>query len=168
MDNKSRQNRPSSDPDDSAGPAQPQDQLADADSQNPETAALDSAALDNATPGGAAERPAKKPVMPPSRIAFLIFVAVSLVVIGVELRARWTYSDTVQELDQAWDAAQAKGVGIYRADVEKLVHGSPSRVYDEQQRTETLRWRGVFVYGLETRYDRGDFLATYKTLKRGK
>ena len=69
--------------------------------------------------------------MPPSRIAFLIFVAVSLVVIGVELRARWAYSDTVQELDQAWDAAQAKGVGIYRADVEKLLHGSPSRVYDE-------------------------------------
>ena len=144
-------NHPASDPDDSVGPAQPQDQTAAPEDQE-----------------AAAERPAKKPVMPPSRIAFLIFVAVSLVVIGVELRARWAYSDTIRELDQAWDAAQAKGVGIYRADVEKLLHGSPSRVYDEKQRTETFRWQGVFAYGLETRYVAGDFLATYKTLKRGK
>ena len=107
---------------------------------------------------------AKKRALPPSRIAFLVFVAAAAVVIVVELWARWGYSRTVKGLDQTYEAAQQKGTGLYREDLEKLLCGSPGREYDQQKQQEIFTWRGIRTHRLQVLYDEGEFVASYRTL----
>jgi len=106
----------------------------------------------------------KKRALPPSRIVFLVFVALAGIVIVIELRARWTYTSTVERIDQAWETASEEGKGLYRGDLDKLIGGSPTREYDQKLRLETITWRGIRSHGLEVQYGQGDFVTNYKTL----
>lgn len=107
-----------------------------------------------------AERPPNKSKMPPSRIAFLVFAVVAALAIVLELRARWSYTGTVESLNQAFEKAE---MGFYREDLEKLVRGSPSRDYNEQTRTETFTWRGIRAHRLEVQYGKMNFVERYGT-----
>lgn len=118
--------------------------------------------------GQEAKRPVKKkPAMPPSRIAFLIFAAVAVVAIIVEAQARWGYSQTVKQLQQTWEEVQSTGEGLYRKDLEELVHGWPSREYDQQNQIETFAWRGIRSHRLRVRYSSGEFVVGFETLAGG-
>jgi len=113
--------------------------------------------------GEAAEGATKKSKMPPSRIAFLVFVLVAVVVIVVELRARRSYTRTVESLNQAFEKGDQAGTGLYRKDLEKLIQGSPSRQYDEQTYTETFTWRGIRAHRLRVQYGNLDLVNSYDT-----
>ncbi|MBC8871274.1 MAG: hypothetical protein H8E44_17750 [Planctomycetes bacterium] len=113
--------------------------------------------------GENAGRPPKKSKMPPSRIAFLVFVLVAAVAIVVELRARRSYTRTVEALNQAFEKQDQEGTGLYRKDLEKLIHGSPSRQSDELARTETFTWRGIRTHHLQVQYGDLDFVSSYST-----
>jgi hypothetical protein len=115
------------------------------------------------SPAEGAERPAKKRAMPPSRIAFLIFVVIASVAIVFEWRARTGYTRTVEALEQAYQTAQEKGKAFYREDLEKVIHGSPSRERDEQARTEMFTWRGIRPHRLKVEYGNLDFVHNYST-----
>ena len=106
----------------------------------------------------------KKRRLPPSRIAFLIFVAAAAVVIGLELPALWAYSRTVKGLDQKYEAAQQQGKGLYRKDLDKLLCGSPARKYDQEKQKESFTWRGIRTHQLQVQYGEGGFVASYRTL----
>jgi hypothetical protein len=110
-----------------------------------------------------AEPVAKKPLLPPSRIAFLVFVIVAAVAIVLELRAKGGYTRTVERLNQEWEKAQESAEGFYRDDLEELIHGSPWRAYDEENRTETFTWRGIRAHRLEVQYGNLDFVENYRT-----
>jgi len=110
-----------------------------------------------------AERPPKKSKMPPSRIAFLVFVLVATVAIVVELRARRSYTHTVESLNQAFEKLDQEGTGLYRKDLEQLIHGSPSRQSDEQARTETFTWRGIRAHRLRVQYGNFGLVSSYST-----
>jgi hypothetical protein len=114
-----------------------------------------------------AEPAPKKRRFPPSRIAFLAFVAVAAVVIVLELSARWGYTRTIEALNEAWEPAQESSQGLYREDVDKLIHGWPWREYDEKTRKETLTWRGLRAHRLEVEYGSMGFVQNYRTLERG-
>jgi hypothetical protein len=106
----------------------------------------------------------KKPLLPPSRIAFLIFVIVAAVAIVLEYRAKGDYTRTVELLNEKWEEAQESGDGFYRDDLEDLIQGSPSRVRDEANRTETFTWRGIRAHRLEVQYGNLDFVEGFRTI----
>jgi hypothetical protein len=114
-----------------------------------------------------AEPKPKKRRLPPSRIAFLIFVAVAAVAIVLEWRARQGYTRTVEALDRASAGAEQDAQGVYRDDLEKLIHGSPRRAYDEQARREVLTWRGIRAHRLYVQYAEGGFVRNYTTSEPG-
>ncbi len=117
-----------------------------------------------AQPQVAGHSSGKKRLLPPSRIAFLAFVAIAAVVIVVEIRARWTYTRSVQAINQAWEAAARKGKPLYRADIQRLICGWPSSEYDRLKREEIFTWRGVRTHRLQVRYGKGEFVQTYQTV----
>ena len=53
--------------------------------------------------------------------------------------------------------------GLYREDLDKLVHGLPWREYDEQRRTEVFTWRGIRAHRLRVQYGGGRFVQSYAT-----
>ena len=114
-----------------------------------------------------AERPAKKRRLTTSRIVLLVLVIVAAAVFVVEFRAQREFNRTVDDLSRAWEAAEQTGTGIYRADIEKLIRGSPSRERDEAARAETFTWRGIREHRLQVQYGSGDFVNSFKTLRRG-
>ena len=117
------------------------------------------------TQNESAQRPPKKSKMPPSRIAFLVFVLVAAVAIVVELRARRSYTRTVEALDRAFEKLDQEGTGLYRKDLEQLIQGSPSRQSDEQARTETFTWRGIRAHRLRVQYGNFGLVSSYSTPK---
>ena len=113
------------------------------------------------------ERPAKKRLLTPSRIVLCILVIVAAVAFPFEFLALNAFNRTVEDLSGVWEAAEQEGTGVDRADIEKLIHGSPSRVSDETTRSETFTWRGIRAHRLQVHYGSGDFVDSFKTLRRG-
>jgi hypothetical protein len=102
--------------------------------------------------------------MPPSRIAFLVFVVLAAIVIILELRARSAHKGTLEAIDQAWEKAEKEGRGLYQEELDKLIQGSPSRERDEQTRTETFTWRGLLrPHRIKVEYGGGGFVKNYST-----
>ncbi len=109
------------------------------------------------------EGPARKPKMPPSRIAFLVFVVVAAVAIVVELSARRNFTRSVETLEKALEKGGKDGSAVYRKDLDKLFYGSPSKQYDEKTSTETFTWRGIRAHRLEVEYGVMEFVSGFKT-----
>ncbi|MHC4400292.1 MAG: hypothetical protein ACYTG0_11510 [Planctomycetota bacterium] len=118
-----------------------------------------------APPAPAAAGPArKKPIMPPSRIALLVFVIAAAVVIVIEWNVRSAYTRTVNDLQAALDEGLQTPPGLDREGVEEHIHGSPSREYDEENRIETLTWKGLLnTHSLEIAYERSDLVGGIRT-----
>jgi hypothetical protein len=106
----------------------------------------------------------KKPLLSASRIALLLFVIVAAVAIVFEWRARGSYTRTVELLNERWDKAQESGEDFYRDDLEELIQGSPSKVYDEETRTETFAWGMIRARRLEVEYGDLDVVKSFRTL----
>ncbi len=99
----------------------------------------------------------KKPLLPPSRIAFLIFVVIAAVVICLEFRARTAFKKTYQAVDDAMTEGNKTGRAVYKEDVEKLLRGSPRRKPDGSG--EVFTWRGVLRrYQMRLEYGQGGFV----------
>ena len=111
--------------------------------------------------------PKKKRLMPPSRIVFLVFVAVAAVVIVLEGRARLGYSQTVKQLKVSWQEGLDSGDGLFRKDLDEIVHGAPSRKYVEKDRSETFTWKGIRAHTLRVHYTVGDFVESFETTPGG-
>ena len=104
----------------------------------------------------------KKPLLPPSRIAFLIFVIVAAVVIVFELRARRAFQASYQAIDQAMTEANKEGKALYRDDLGQHLSGSPKR--ETNAAGEVLTWRGVLKsYRIRLEYGAGGFVEGVKT-----
>ena len=114
--------------------------------------------------GEGAQPAKKKPLLPPSRIAFLIFVIVATVAIVFEWRARGNYEATVNSLSQEYEEVQESGAGFYRDDLMDLIQGSPSSVRDEASGTEIFTWQGIRAHRLEVQYGNLDFIESFRTL----
>lgn len=71
-------------------------------------------------------RPAKRTWLSVSRIVVLAFIAVSAVLLPLELRARWADQDTRTAIEAAWNAAEARGEKLSKQDFLKCLHGSPA------------------------------------------
>jgi hypothetical protein len=112
-----------------------------------------------------AAAPAKKPRSRVWRIACLVFVVIAAVLIVLEFRARQGYTRTVEEFDQAWQAAQQEGKGVYREDLDKLIHGGPSRELDQKRGMETFTWRGLRTYRLEVQYGDVGFVTSFQAFQ---
>jgi len=111
---------------------------------------------------GPAEKP-KKPALPPSRIAVLIFVAVAAVVIVLELRARMAFNSSYEAIDAAMINAEQTGKSFYRKDVGQLLSGSPTREAD-QDNSELLTWHGILqTYRIRVYFGAGDFVQRIQT-----
>jgi hypothetical protein len=97
----------------------------------------------------------------------VVLVIVAAAVAAFELRARGQFNRTVEGLSRQWETAEETGKGMYRADLEALIHGSPSRTRDVETSIETFTWRGIRAYRLEVQYASGDFVSSFKTLRGG-
>ena len=109
----------------------------------------------------------KKPLLPPSRIAFLIFLVVAGVVIVMELSAKWPYEKSVRAIEEKMpenlegEEAQ-KQPGLYRQDLDELLSGNPIRQPDEENRRETITWNGALkFYRVKLRYARGGYVSRF-------
>jgi hypothetical protein len=108
------------------------------------------------TQSTATARP-KKPALPPSRIAFLIFVLAAVVVIALELRARWQFTGSYQAVQEELSKGEEDGRMLYRKDLDGFLRGSPVR--ETQQGAETFTWRGVLrSYRMKVSYGVGEFV----------
>jgi hypothetical protein len=96
--------------------------------------------------GGSGE---KKPVLPPSRIAVIVFALIAAVVILFELRARSQHDKSYKAIDEAMSKAEESGGGFYKEDLDKLIVGSPSRQMNDSQ--ETLTWTGPLGFARKYR-----------------
>jgi hypothetical protein len=114
------------------------------------------------------ERPAKKRLLTPSRIVLFVLVIVAAAVFTFEFRALSAFNRTVQDLARAWETGEETGKGMYRADLEKLIHGSPLKERDAETGTETFTWRGIRAHRLEVQYGSADLVSSFKTLRGGK
>jgi hypothetical protein len=104
----------------------------------------------------------KKPLLPPSRIAVLIFVIVAAVVIVIELRARRAFQASYQAIDQAMADANETGKAVYRDDLGRYLSGSPKR--ETNAAGEVFTWRGVLQsYRIRLEYGAGGFVKEIKT-----
>ena len=112
---------------------------------------------------GASGPPAKKRVMPPSRVAFLVFLIIGSAAIVIEWRARSGYTRTVEALEEAYQKAQEDKDTFSREDLEELVHGSPSRTSSEQEGTEVFTWRGIRTRRLTVEYSSLGLVTKYST-----
>lgn len=100
---------------------------------------------------------AKKPIMPPSRIAVIVFVLIAAVVIYLELRARSGQDKSYKAIDAAMVEGENSGDGLYKDKVEELLVGSPSR--NVQGNTEVLTWRGPLrAHKINITYGDGGFV----------
>jgi DNA-directed RNA polymerase subunit RPC12/RpoP len=114
----------------------------------------------------ATEGPAKKPIMPPSRIAFLVFVIVAGGAAFMEWRAKSSFSATVEAVGKAFGEAQQRGDGLYREDLMEVIKGSYSTEKNDSARTEIFTWRGIRAHRLQVQYGSGEFVRDYKTLQK--
>jgi hypothetical protein len=125
------------------------------------------AAVAAAVPGPAWRAALTRPVGASRRPFFQeeIFVVIAAVLIVLEFRARQGYTRTVEEFDQAWQAAQQEGKGVYREDLDKLIHGGPSRELDQKRGMETFTWRGLRTYRLEVQYGDVGFVTSFQAFQ---
>ena len=113
------------------------------------------------------ERSAKKRLLTPSRIVLFLLVIVAAAVFVVEFRAQRQFNRTIEDLSRAWETSEQMGTGMYRADLVKLMHGSPDSQRDEAARSETFTWKGILEHRLRVEYGSGDFVNSFRTLRRG-
>lgn len=114
-----------------------------------------------------AERPAKKRLLTPSRIVLFVLVIVAAAVFVVEFRAQREFNRTIEDVSRAWETSEQMGTGMYRADLVELMHGSPDSQRDEAARSETFTWKGIREHRLRVEYGSGDFVNSFRTLRRG-
>jgi len=99
----------------------------------------------------------KKPAFPPSRIAFLIFVLAAVVVIALELRARWQFTGSYRAIEAELAKEEGDSQTLYRKDLDQFLRGSPVR--ELQQGVETFTWRGVLrSHRMKVTYGMGEFV----------
>jgi len=82
----------------------------------------------------------KKPFLPPSRIALLIFVAVAAVVIVLELRAEWAFNASYEAVDRVIAEGYSTGATVYRENIGEYLSGSPTREVEGD--SEIFTWNG--------------------------
>ena len=104
----------------------------------------------------AAARKPKKPIMPPSRIAVLVFAIVGIIVIVFQWHAKSGWDKTYQAIGAVIDDEEAS---LFQDDLPKYIHGSPTRNEDKQAHTEQFTWKGILQsYTFELQYDSNGFV----------
>jgi hypothetical protein len=99
-------------------------------------------------------RPAKRTWLSVSRIVVLAFVAISAVLIPLELRARWGHDDTRTGIEAAWHAAEARGEKLSKRDFLKCLRGSPA--CQKTFEGDLYTWSGVLqTYRMLVKYRQG-------------
>jgi hypothetical protein len=86
-------------------------------------------------------RPAKRAWLSVSWIVVLGFIAVSAVLLPLELRARWGHQDTRTAIEVAWNAAEARGEKLSKQDFLKCLRGSPA--CQKTAEGDLYTWSGV-------------------------
>ena len=101
----------------------------------------------------------KKPLLPPSRIAFLIFVVAAAVVIVIEFRARLNFNANYQAVGAAMTAADEKNEALVESEIADLLKGTYTREADRAN-SELFTWEGLLksyrmrvYYGSEKRVE---------------
>ncbi len=103
-------------------------------------------------------KPLPKPVLPPSRIVFLVFVVAAVAVIAMELRARFSWDATYKAVDKAFVQGEESNKGLHRDEVKPLLRGSFSR-QTEKSGAEVYTWRGVLQsYQMRVEYDSAGYV----------
>ena len=104
---------------------------------------------------GAPDQAPKKPILPPSRIAVIVFAIVAAVIVMLELRARGQWDRTYKAISAQMDEEAGKE-GIVKKDLDKYVQGSPKR--EGGKETELFTWSGVLQkYRMRLHYS-GDMI----------
>jgi hypothetical protein len=92
--------------------------------------------------------------LPIVRIVVLAFVAISAVLIPLELRARWGHDDTRTGIEAAWHAAEAQGEKLSKRDFLKCLRGSPA--CQKTFEGDLYTWSGVLqTYRMLVKYRQG-------------
>jgi hypothetical protein len=100
----------------------------------------------------------KKPILPPSRIAVLVFVVVGVIVIIFQWQAKSGWDSTYKAISAAIKEREDKG-GLFQKDLAQYIHGSPAREEDKQTHTEVFTWKGIVQsYSFEVQYDQNGFV----------
>ncbi len=86
---------------------------------------------------GAPSQAPKKPLLPPSRIAVIVFAIVAVVVIVFEVRARSQWDSTYKAIGDKIDTSD----GVPKSELDKLVRGSPKR--QSTKDSELFTWSGI-------------------------
>jgi len=104
----------------------------------------------------AARKPKKKPILPPSRIAVIVFAVVGLIVIAFQWHAKSGWDNTYKGIAAVIDNEETS---LYQKDLDKYIHGSPRREENKQTHTEVFTWTGVLQsYSFELQYDANGFV----------
>ncbi len=92
----------------------------------------------------------KKPLLPPSRIAVIVFAVVAMVVIVLEMRTRSQWDRTYKAIQKKFDEDDS-GEGIDKSVAENLIQGSPTR--EATNESELFVWSGILnSYKMRLRY----------------
>lgn len=86
---------------------------------------------------GAPSQAPKKSLLPPSRIAVIVFAIVAVVIIVFEIRARSQWDSTYTAIGDKIDASD----GVPKSVVDQLVQGSPKRQATKE--SELFTWSGI-------------------------
>lgn len=101
----------------------------------------------------------KKRLLPPSRIAIIILVIAAAVLIVPELRARSAFNKSYDAIEQAIADQEAKGLNLYKIDLDQYLQGSFVREPDQAD-SELFTWNGVLQsYRMRLHYGRGNYVS---------
>lgn len=87
---------------------------------------------------GQADQAPKKPLLPPSRIAVIVFAIVAAIIVVFELRARSQWDGTYQALSKQLEDHPD---GFPKSVVEEHLKGNPTREVTKD--SELFTWSGV-------------------------
>jgi hypothetical protein len=110
-----------------------------------------------------AETPKKGAVLPPSRIVVIVLVLATVILVPIQLRAKSAYDRSRKAFDAAMAAAEKKGEGLYKKDVDQYLQGSPSRSPVGKD-GELFTWKGLLPisYHMQLEYAEGGFVRSAK------
>lgn len=92
--------------------------------------------------------------LPVAWIPALVFLAISLLLIPLEFRARSAQNRTRKSVEAAWAAAQARGNLLSKKDLLKCLQGSYSR--EKTLKGECFVWQGALTtYPMQVEYRAG-------------
>lgn len=102
-----------------------------------------------------AEPSTRGSIMPVSRILVVLLAVAAAIIVPWQLQVKSAHNRTREAIDAAMAAAEKKGDGLYKKDLDQYLHGSPTRQAIGKD-AELFIWKGILPVSYHMRIEYGD------------